>query len=682
MQVSRRILSTSKQLLVLATSLTLAFPASVFAQQNAPAAPSAVAQSDAQKRSLVDFTKPQLHFPNPIAPYTARKVQEPAFSNTPRIDQLIKNGQLVLSLDDAIALALENNLDLAIARYNLNIADTDVLRAKAGSSVRGVATGLVSGTPGGGQGGFGTGASGAGAGGTTSGAGGAGAGSAGLVQSTLGATGPSVPQFDPSLNATLETEHQVVPLSNSITTGVNILQQNTGTANFTYNQGFAPGTSMSVGFNNSRQTTNSLGSFLNPALNSSFRLTLSQHLLQGFGTGVNLRNIHIAKNNRQISTAGFRNQVISTVSQIQNIYWDLVNAYEDLKVKQRSLALAEKTESDNRKQVEIGTLAPIEIVRADSEVATRRQDLIISQTNLQLQQTLMKNALTRNLSDPTLAQIPVIPTDTMTLPKEEPVVPIQDLVKQAIDQRPDLQQSRIDLVNRDISKRAAKNSLLPTVDLFAFYGGSGLAGGQNPLKTCATSTCTSTELAAGKLAPGTVTNTGFGSSFGSLFDSSAPDKGIGLSINIPLRNRSAQADQIRSELEYRQAQLRFLQQQNQVGIDVRNAQFALQQNRARVEAAISGRQLAQESLDAEQKKYSLGASTNILVLQAQRDLAVSESNVVAAMSAYEKSRVALDQVTGNTLSRLGISMSDAEVGSVEKMPSAPDVAPATPPTTK
>jgi outer membrane protein len=675
MRVLRHIVSTSKNILILTTAFTLVFPANTFAQ-DAPSAPSATRPAS-QQRGLEDFTKPQLHFPNPLSPYKARQVAEPDFSNTPRIEQLIKNGELVLSLNDAVALALENNLDLAIARYNLNIADTDILRAKAGSSIRGVATGLVSGTPGGGQGGFGTGASGAGAGGTSSGAGGAGAGSAGLVQSTLGATGPTVPQFDPSLTGTLQIEHLVSPLSNTVTTGVPILQQNTGTANFAYNQGFAPGTNMSVGFNNTRQTTNSLGSFLNPSLNSGFRFTLQQHLLQGFGIAVNKRNIYIANNNRQISTQAFRNQIISTVSQIQNIYWDLVNAYEDLKVKQRSLSLAEKTESDNRKQVEIGTLAPIEIVRADSEVSTRRQDLIISQTNLQLQQTLIKNALTRNLSDPLLATIPVVPTDTMSLPKEEPVIPIQDLVKKAIDQRPDLEQSRIDLVNRDISKKAAKNSLLPAVDLIAFYGGSGLAGAQNPLRSCAAATCTPAELTAGKQAPGTVADSGFGSSFGSLFDSSAPDKGVGLSLSIPIRNRSAQADQIRSELEFRQAQLRYLQQQNQVGIDVRNAQFALQQNRARVDAAISGRELAQQSLDAEQKKYTLGASTNILVLQAQRDLAVSESNVVAAMSAYEKSRVALDQVTGNTLSRLGIVMQDAEVGVVKQAPQVPDVVPST-----
>jgi outer membrane protein len=652
--------NAGKNLTVAAMALTMVFPVNVFAQQDAPQAPSAVAQQKTSITKPADFSRPTAHFPNPIGPYMAHDVKAPSFANTPRLDQLIKDGKLYLSLDDAIALALENNLDLAIARYNLDIADTDILRAKAGSGILGVASGLVSGTPGGGQGGFGTGASGAGAGGTTAGAGGAGAGSSGLVLSTAGG-GPAIPQFDPSLNGSLEIEHAVFPLSNTVTTGVNVLQQNTGTANFSYNQGFAPGTLMSVGFNNNRQTTNSRGNAVNPNLNSSFRFTIQQHLLQGFGIALNKRNITVAYHNKQISDAGFKNQVISTVSQIQNIYWDLVTAYEDVAVKQRSLALAQKTESDNRKQVEIGTLAPIEIVRATSQVAARNQDLIISQTNLQLQQTLMINALTRNLSDPTLAKLPVIPTDTMALPQQETTLPIEDLVRKAIAQRPDLEQSRVDLQNREITRKASKNGLLPAIDIFGFYGASALGGAQNPLATCTTNCFPATS---------------YGSTFGSLFDSSAPDKGVGLSINIPIRNRAAQAQQIRSELEFRQAQLRIQQQQNQVGIDVRNAQFALEQNRARVQAAQEGQRLAEQSLDAEQKKYTLGASTNTLVLQAQSDLAVAASTTLTAKSAYEKSRVQLDLITGSTLEDLGINLDDAAAGVVKTLPNVQGVQPA------
>lgn len=632
------------------------------AQTEAPAqaAPPPAPSSQVRTEKLVDYSKPRSHFPSVIGPYIPRNVAEPAFSNAPRIDQLMREGKLMLSLDDAIALALENNLDLAIARYNLSIADTDIMRTKAGSSARGVSTGLVQGTPGGGVGGLGTGASGTGAGGTTGGAGGAGTGTAGLVSSTLG-VGTAVDSFDPILSSTLNINHASFPLSNTVTTGTPTLAENFGTADFSYFQGFHTGTAMSVSFNNVRSTTNSLFATLSPQVSSSFRLTLRQHLLAGFGLGPNTRFIRIAKHNKEISNAAFRQQVITTVSQIQNIYWDLVNAYEDVKARERSLGLANKTLSDNRKQVEIGTLAPIEIVRAESEVATRNQELIVSQTNLQLQQLLIKNAVTRNLGDPALAGAPVIPTDSMQVPESEPVVPIQDLIKDAMDNRAELEQSRIDLVNRDVNKKSARNALLPVVDFIAWYGGSGLAGDQNPLNPL--------------LPPGTIQTGGFYNSFARLLDNSAPDYAVGVNVTIPIRNRSAQADQTRAELEYRQAQLRFQQLQNQVGIEVRNAQFALQQNRALVEAAQKGRKLAQESLDAEQKKYALGASTNFLVLQAQRDLATAESALVSAMSAYEKSRVELDRVTGLTLKHYNISLDDAETGRVSTMPAVPGVTP-------
>jgi outer membrane protein len=413
---------------------------------------------------------------------------------------------------------------------------------------------------------------------------------------------------------------------------------------------------LQVGFNNQRQTTNSLFTTLNPAVSSNFRATVRQRLLQGFGISNNNRFIRIAKNNKTISDEAFRNQVTATVSQIQNIYWDLVNAYEDVKVRERSLGLADRTLSDNKKQVDIGTLAPIEIVRAESEVATRNQELIVARTNLQLQQTLIKNAISRNLNDATLAALPVIPTDVMIMGSiQEDTRSAEELVKEALAKRPDIRQSRIDLTNRDINKKAAKNSLLPTVDLFGFYGGAGLGG----------------DSLTGRRS--------YGSTFGDLFDSSAPDKGAGINITIPLRNRSAQADQVRSELEFRQAQLRLQQQENTINIEVRNAAFALAQNRARVDAALKGRTLGTQSLDAEQKRYQLGASTNFQVLQAQRDLALAESTLVSAMSAYEKSRVELDRVTGRTLDINNISLSDAILGQVTQMPSVPAVGPAPPP---
>ncbi|MGZ4789385.1 MAG: TolC family protein [Terriglobales bacterium] len=617
-----------------------------------------------------DYTKPKSHIFNLIAPYTSRYVPPPNFSNSSRIDQIIRDGRMYLSLDDAITLVLENNLDLAIARYNLSIADTDILRSKAGSSLRGVNTGVVSGTPGGGVGNIGTGATGGGAGGTTTAAGGAGTGAAGLVISTLGG-GPAIPSFDPFLTGTLSLEQTKQP-STSPFAGASSLNTHTGVGDFSYNQGFATGANLSVGYNNNRNTTNSTFSALSPQLSSNFRATLSQPLLQGLGWSLNKRNITIAKNNREITDVAFRQQIISTVVQIQNIYWDLVNAYETVKVNQESVALAEKTLSDNRKQVEIGTLAPIEVVRAQSQVAANKQQLIVAQTNLQLQQLLMKNAISRNLVDPTLAGAPVIPTDTMVVPALEPVVPIDDLVNDALSHRPELAQSRIDLTNRAINNKALKNGLLPSLNLFAFYGASAIGGEQNALATCGpnntTSFCTP---------PGTYPTRGFGGTFGNLFDSSAPDKGIGVQLQIPIRNRTAQADQIRGQLEYQQAQMRLQQQQNQIRIDVRNSQFTLQQSRAQVDAASSAVALARQSLDAEQKKYALGASTNTLVLQAQRDLTQAESNLVTANSAYEKAKVDLDRATGLTLANLGIDIADAQSGVVTHMPNVPNVGPAT-----
>ena len=620
----------------------------------------------ASAQNLVNYANPARSFPNPFAPYLARQVPPPSFGNTVRIENMLKDGKLRLSLSDAVALALENNLDLAIARFNLSIADTDILRAKSGEAVRGVATGLVQGTPGGGVGGFGNGAPGAGAGGTSGGAGGAGGGASGLVQSTLG-VGTQIDTFDPIISGGMNIDHATFPQSSKILSGVQSLQQNSGVANFNYTQGFASGTLLGLNFTNDRITNNSLFSILSPELDTGFRLTLRQHLLAGFGFGPNMRFIRIARTNREISDVSFRGQVIATVSQIQNIYWDLVNAYEDVKVKERSLELAEKTLSDDREQVRIGAIAPMEVMKAESQEATANQDLLLSQNELQLQELLIKNAVTRDLSDPVLASAAVIPTDTMSIPEKEPVTPVQDLISDAQAHRPELAEARMDLSNRDLSRKAAANAMKPEVDLVAWYGAYGLAGLQNgayagqPL--CDQPPCKRLPIS------------GYSNAFSDLFKNNSPDYAVGINISIPLRNRGAQADQIRSQLEYRQAQLHLQQLHNQIGIEVRNAQFALLQNRSRVDAARKARDLAQQTFDIEQKKKALGASTSNLVLQTERDLAQASSNFVTAMSTYEKSRVELDRATGLTLDHTGIQIEDAERGTVQQLPRFSGVAP-------
>src|SRR5208283_1862253 len=406
-----------------------------------PSAPSAqkAAPSSSQPFDVKEYAKPRSHFPDPAGPYIPRRVEPPNLTNTARIDQLMHDGKLYISMNDAVALALENNLDIAIARYNLNIADTDVWRTKAGAPFLGVPFGIVQNTPGGSVGGLG-GQVGSGQGGTSVAAGGAGAGVGGIVGSTFG-IGPNITSFDPIITGTLQFDRAEI----NCTTPFCGSSQNTTTANFAYNQGFQWGTNLSVAFNNTRQTSNNEFNQLSPFLSSSFRAVVTQHLLQGFGFAPNQRYIQIAKNNRELSDVAFRLQTITTVDQIENMYWDLVYAYENVKVQQENLGFAQKTLSDTRKQVEIGTLAPIEVVRAQSTVASDRQTLTLALTNLQRQQLLMKNALSRTLVDPALADAEVIPTSIMEVPAEEPVTPTEELVNDALSHRADLAEARINL---------------------------------------------------------------------------------------------------------------------------------------------------------------------------------------------------------------------------------------------
>src|SRR3984957_5909021 len=599
----------------LAPTLRLAAATSLFATlslacwgQEPPPAPTPVSAPEARTLPVMTFSKPVSHFPNPVGPYLPRHVGEPNLSNTARIDQLMRNGKLYLSLDDSIALALENNLDIAIARYNLNIADTDVLRAQAGASILGAPLGVVQNTPGGGVGGIGA-QVGSGTGGTSLAAGGAGAGAGGIVGSTAGGLfGPLITSFDPILTGTFQSDRAgFIPTSPFAGTF-----QGTTTANFSYTQGFQWGTNLSVGFTNTRTTSNSAFQTVSPALNSGFQFKVTQHLLQGFGFAANNRFIRIAKNNRELSDVAFRLQIVTTVDQIENMYWDLVYAYENQRVKEESLTFSQKTLSDTKKQVEIGSLAPIEAVRAESTVAADQQALTVAKTNLQLQQLVMKNALSRTLHDPALAGADVIPTSTMEVPENEQVQPTEDLVNDALRHRPELVESRIQLRSQELSNKAVRSALLPTLDLFAYYGGLGVGGAQNPSNLCAN---LDPQLQGFGCATTPTPEVNYGSTLNQLVNSTAPDKGLGLQINIPLRNRAAQAVQIRSELEYRQTQMALQQTENRVSIEVRYAQYGVEQNQASVASAKAAVDYARQSLDAEQKKYQFGTSTTTAVLQ-------------------------------------------------------------------
>ena len=606
------------------------------------------ATASGQTNTSVRFDMPVSH--NPLGAYSADQVPRPNLTNSPLLGQLIRDGKLYLSLRDAIRLALENNLDLAIARYNLPIAKMDILRTRAGGIFRGVNAGVVQGTPGGGVGGFGTGAPGAGAGGTTGGAGGAGAGASGLVQSTLGA-GTAVASYDPLIVGSVGAEHQTTPLANQQIYGVPSLQSNTGQASVTYSQAFPTGTSFTVEFNNSRQTTNSPFFNLSPVLNSMYRFSFQQQLLAGFGFGPNLRYLTIAKNNKKISDIGFKDQVIATITQIKNIYWDLVNAYEQARVNEQSLAFAQQSLDNARKQLQLDSVPAMDVMRAEAEVSKRDQDLTVARTSLQLQELLIKNALTKSLDDPVLEAVPVVPVDRFESVETQMTAAVQDLIAAALHDRPELAESDVDLANRQISGKAARNALLPSLALVGFYGGSGLAGPLNPIYSLPTPNSSNVPI-------------DYSGALANAFNNSSPDYYIGLSLNIPLRNRVAKADQYRSELEYRQAELRREQLRKQIRIEVRNAQYALEQTGARVGAARKARDLAQRTFEIMQKEQTLGAGSTFQTMTAQRDLSIAELDMVTAMTTYEKAKVELDRATGSALEHNGIKVQDAENGTV------------------
>jgi outer membrane protein TolC len=589
------------------------------------------------------------HSSNPFNAYRATLVPQPNLANSPRIDTLVNNGVLELSLKDTISLALENNLDIAIARYNLPIAAADVLRTQAGGSFRGVNTGVVQNTPGGGVGGFGTASSsGAGAGGTSGGAGGAGSGASGLVSSTLG-TGTNVSSYDPLITGALNNEKYTQPLSNIAIYGVPTLQQNTTNGNINYSQAFPTGTSLSVIFDNSRGATNSPNSFLNPTLNSYYHVLLQQQLLAGFGFVPNLRYLRIAKNNQKISDEAFSLQVITTVTQIANMYWDLVAAYDDEQVKSRSLDFANQTLESDRKQLSLQAIPEMDVLKAEGEVATREQDLTVAKTTLEFQELLMKNALTKNLDDPILEAMPVRPTDHSGSMDVATQGQTEDMIARALRDRIELRESDLDLDSRRISRDAARNAVLPSVALTGFYGGTGLAGPPNPAADFVST------------AP-----LGFGGAVENAFNNSAPDYYVGVSVSIPIRNRIAKSDQYRAELETRQSELRLQQLKKQIRIEVRNAQYALEQSQARVVSARKARDLAQKTFEIMGKEQELGAGSNYQTLTAQRDLAVAESALVAAMTAYEKAKIELDRSVGSTLEANAISIESAKTGIAAK----------------
>jgi outer membrane protein len=586
-------------------------------------------------------------------PYRRHPVAPVNLSNSSRLEALLRAGRLYLSLQDTIALALENNLDIELQRYGAQVADASILRARAGGLLRGVTAAVTQGpssAPS--QAGQATGL-------TTSAASQA-SGASASSGTLISQTGTTIPNLDPVVTSFIRSGHATNPQTSTFVSGTNTLVTRNTLANFSYSQGFLTGTNVTVGFSNSLLTTSALRTDLNPSTSSSLSLNITQHLMQGFGMAVNSRNIVIAKNNREVNDLSFKEQVINIVASIINLYWDLVSFNEDVKVKQQAVDLNEKLLSDNKKQVEIGTLAPIEIVRAEAELASAQQDLTLSQTRVLQQETILKNALSRNgVASPSISEARVIPTDSIQVPQTEPVQPIQDMVAEALRSRPEIAQRRIQLINDQVNLRGSKSQLLPSVDLVVNFNNNALSG----------------EVSTLPLPPGTPIRAvtpyfvgGYGTALGQLFRRNFPDYSAGVQVNIPLRNRAAQADMILDQLTVRQRELGIQQLENQVRLDVQNALIALQQSRATYQAANKTRVFREQTLDAEQKKYALGASTIFNVILVQRDLAVAQSAEVNALSSYSRARVQLGIATGQTLNNNNISIGEAFRGSVSRPP--------------
>jgi outer membrane protein TolC len=609
-----------------------------------------------------NYAKPNAPLPEIWKPYTSVGIAAPRVTNSPALGDLVKDGKIYLSLSDAILLALENNYDIAIARYNLDIADTDILLAKSGAgTLLGVNSGLIQNTTGGQSS---TLSSGGGPGGTSAGASGAASGTTGLTTAGLG----TIPQqLDPVITSTVQLERTYTPEADAfLSGGQSKANSNTDVYNFGYQQGFLTGTSLDITFNNTRYTSNSLYNTYSPTLQSEFKTQITQSLLQGFGTGVNGRFIARAKNDRRITDSSFRLQLLYTINQVENIYWALVSSYEDVLSKQRAVDQSTQVASDDRKELQIGTLAPLDVLNADNAVATDKQALISSQTNLQYQQLVMKQAIARNLNDPALLAAPVIPTDRVSLavtPEEQ--MPTDQLVQEAYANRPEIEQSILNLKNAQLTIKGVKNALLPTVNLYAYYSGNAVGGAISPLCQPIEGlvTCKGSAI-------------GYGTVLSNLFNSTGPDKAVGVNVNIPLRNRDAQAVEARSLIEYRQDQMKLEQQYVEVRIQVINKQYALTNDRAAVQAAFATRDYNRQALTAEEKKFHLGASTSANVLQQQRNVAAAENTVISDLATYAIDRASLEYSLANTLEKYGINVGDAVGGKMNSAPIIPGLEPA------
>jgi outer membrane protein len=575
-------------------------------------------------------------------------------ANSHRLESLVRAGNLYLSAQDVIALAIENNLDIEIQRYTPLLTREVTLRAQGGGLLRQVGTAVSPGPQ-----------SVSLAGVNVNSSGGAAAAAAATVSSSvLTQLGPTIPNLDPQIALFGQLAHTTSPQSNTVLTGTTALVSDSRTFQGQYAQYSDFGTFAQLTFTSQRFKYNSLSYSVNPFTQGNLDLVVTQNLLQGFGKPVIGRNILVSKNNEKVSDLQFKQQLITTISAVLNLYWDLVSFNEDLKARKDELATAQALYEDNKKQVQIGTLAPIEVTRAEAQVYSSQQDLLISQTNLVQQETVLKNALSRNgVASPTLADVHIVPLDTIQVPEKDELKPLEQLVPEALSRRVEIEQDKINIDSNKINLRAIKNGLKPTLQVFAELTNNGLTGTSNYLGT-----------PFNPADPYLIG--GYSNLLAQIFRRNFPSYSAGLSLNIPLRNRAAQSDYVTSALEMRQNQLALQKALNQVRVDVQNAVIGLRQARVRYDSAVKARILQQQTLDADKKKYSLGASTVFQVVTDQQALAAAESAETQALANYSHAHIAFDQAMGTTLEVNHVSMNEALSGSVARQSTLPEKLPA------
>jgi len=627
------------------------------APQNPPsaptpqAAPSGVTSPISLGSAKYHFSRAPRPFPNLFAPYRAIKVPPSSVVNAPRIDQLIHDNKLEISLQDAVELALENSVDIAVRRYYPWIADVGILKASSGPNSSGY------GVPG-----------------------------AAIVGSSasLNPFAFIINSYDPLLTSTVSLDDRKQPINNPFISGTGLgaltaasIFIHTDTYNTQYSQYFPTGTSMTVTYDNTRSSSAPTANFFNPYVQSSIFVSFSQNLLSGFGLTVNRRNIIIANNNRKIADLDFAQQAITTVTNTITAYWELAYARENVKVQQQAVAVSEKLYSDNKKQLQIGTMAPLDVTRAESELATNQQNLILAQTiQLQDEQTL-KNAITRNPLDPKLVNVEIIPTDKPTAPGQTEAPSFEEALKEAYAKRPDLLEQVYNLRNAALDVKATHNALLPTATLSAQYGTVGLAGNSTQVLTSKTVPGTtqlvdSTGAPIDAFLPVSVPLTtkqnfaGFSDAMRSVVHNENPDYAAQISITIPIRNRSLQADNQRAQLVQRQIEMEVQQLKNAALLDVRNTYIALEQDRARVAAASKASELQKQTFEAEQKRYQLGASTVYNVILTQRDYITAQGTELRALADLVEARANYERAVGKTLEVNHVTIADAEGGGIDR----------------